>query len=100
MAMMRQDWLTTGEIGDIFAEEIAAAGGSVSETFAEGTCLFARSVLPGTRDVRAGDSVQGGVALRAAEEDIWVHPYIFRQVCRNGAIRAHAIQTRHLACAE
>jgi hypothetical protein len=40
--------------------------------------------------------LQGGVALRASEQDVWVHPYVFRLVCRNGAIMAHAVQTRHI----
>src|SRR5262249_5901033 len=48
-------------------------------------------------EVRPGDRVQGGVAIKACEGQVWVHPYVFRQVCRNGAIAAHAVQTRHLA---
>jgi len=99
-AMSLQGWLTTGEIREIFTEEIEAAAGSVSETYDDGTLLFVRSILPGTREVRPGDRVQGGVALRATEREIWVHPYVFRQVCSNGAIRAHAIQTRHIVQAD
>jgi hypothetical protein len=34
--------------------------------------------------------------VRATSEDIWAHPYVFRQVCKNGAIRAHAIETRRI----
>src|SRR5262249_45146819 len=26
----------------------------------------------------------------------WIHPYVFRQVCSNGAIIAHAVQTRRI----
>jgi hypothetical protein len=48
------------------------------------------------REVSKGDRLQGGVALRACDQEILVHPYVFRQVCTNGAIRAHAIETRHL----
>jgi hypothetical protein len=40
--------------------------------------------------------MQGGVALRGTEEEIRVHPYLFRQVCRNGAIVVQAIQTRQI----
>src|SRR5262249_37537066 len=58
-----------------------------------GTRLFLRAVLPEEREVRAGDRLQGGVALRATPEEISVHPYVFRQVCSNGAIRAHALQS-------
>jgi hypothetical protein len=94
--MTFQDWLSTREIRDIFAEEITAVGGRVAETIDAEPLLFARSVFPGEREIQRGDRVQGGVALRATEQEISVHPYVFRQVCSNGAIRAHAIQTRHL----
>src|SRR6266581_1184536 len=88
--------LTTAQIQAVFAEEIRDAGGTVSDTFDDGARLFTRSILPRGREVRPKDRVQGGVALKATEQEIWVHPYIFRLVCRNGAIMAHAIQTRHI----
>jgi hypothetical protein len=40
--------------------------------------------------------MKSGVAIKAAECEICVHPYLFRTVCRNGAIMAHAIQTRRI----
>src|SRR5262249_18469151 len=79
-----------------FAEEITAVGGRVSDTFDDGARLFTRSILPQVREVRAGDRVQGGVALRAGERAVCVHPYVFRQVCRNGAIMAQAIPPRRI----
>jgi hypothetical protein len=88
------DWLTTQEIGEVFAEEIAMAGGHVSDRFDDGTRLFLRAVLTDEQDVRSGDRLRGGVAVRATQEEISVHPYVFRQVCSNGAIRAHATQSR------
>jgi len=98
--MALQGWLTTREVLDLFAEEMTAVGGNVTETYDDGTMLFTRSILPGTREVSAGDRVQGGVALRANDREIWVHPYVFRQVCKNGAIRAQAIQTRSIERAD
>jgi hypothetical protein len=92
-----EQFLTTAALKALFAEEITAAGGTVSDTFDDGTRLFTRSILPLVREVRPADRVQGGVALRAGEREVWVHPYVFRQVCRNGAIMAHALQTHHLA---
>jgi hypothetical protein len=92
--------LTTAELKSLFAEEVAAAGGEVSDAFDDGSRLFARSVLPRTREVRKADKVQAGVALRAVEEGVSVHPYVFRLVCSNGAIIAHAAQTRHVRCEE
>jgi hypothetical protein len=94
--MAGNDPLTTGEIRTIFAEEIAAARGTVSDTFDDGARLFTRSTLPWLREVRPQDRVQGGVALKATGQEVWVHPYIFRLVCKNGAIMARATQTRHI----
>jgi len=88
--------LTSRDILSIFTDQITAAGGSVSDTFHHGGRLFARSVLPHVREVQPRDKVQGGAALRATEEDVWVHPYVFRQVCRNGAIMAHALESEHI----
>ncbi len=85
--------LTTAAIGAVFTEEIAALGGTVTEIFDDGARLFARSVLPRTREVVPGDRVQDGIALRATDREVWVHPYVFRQVCSNGAIMAHAGQS-------
>jgi hypothetical protein len=95
--MSFDDPLTTSHVHTLFADEVQAAGGTVTDTFDDGLRLFARSVLPAAAEVRPGDRVQGGVAIRACEGQVWVHPYVFRQVCRNGAIVAHAVQTRHLA---
>jgi hypothetical protein len=88
--------LSTSEIATIFAEEISAQGGRVTDTFDDGARLFLRAVLPAEQEIQRRDHVQGGVALRATEEDVWVHPYVFRQICTNGAIIARATQTRHI----
>ena len=98
--MTFHDWLTAREIGTIFAEEIDAVGGRVTETIDANPLIFLRLVLPEAREVGKGDLVQGGVALRATDQEILVHPYVFRQVCTNGAIRAHAIQTRQIIRAD
>jgi hypothetical protein len=84
------------DISALFAKEVSAAGGAVTESLLLGTRLFLRATLPPLREVRLGDKLQAGVALRATENEAWIHPYVFRQVCRNGAIVAHALQSRHL----
>jgi hypothetical protein len=94
--MAFQDGMTTSEIATIFADEIASLGGSVSDTFDDGSRLFIRAVLPAELEVEPGDRVQGGVAIRATHDEVWIHPYVFRQVCQNGAIIAHAVQTHHI----
>jgi hypothetical protein len=87
-------WLTTREIKEIFADEIEAAHGKMSEVFDDGARIFLRAVLAPEKEVQRKDHVQGGVAVRATSEDICIHPYVLRQVCSNGAIRAHAIEAR------
>jgi hypothetical protein len=88
--------LSTMDIRAIFAEEITDAGGFISDTFDDGDRLFARSILPWVAEVRPKDQMKGGVALKSAECEVCIHPYLFRTVCQNGAIRAHAIETRRL----
>jgi hypothetical protein len=94
--MTTPGWPATAEINEIFTEEIEAVGGKVTDIFDDGARTFLRAILEGEREVQPGDRVQGGVALRGTSEDISVHPYVFRQVCKNGAIRAHAIESREV----
>jgi hypothetical protein len=88
--------LSTAEMLAVFTDEIAARGGEVRDTFHDGSRLFTRSVLPRDCEVGPKDRVQGGVALKSDGREAWLHPYVFRLVCRNGAIMAHAVQTCHL----
>jgi hypothetical protein len=88
--------LTTGAILDEFTDAVAARGGTVSGVFNDGTRLFARSVLPAVDTVRRTDAFQGGVAVRATENDVWLYPFLFRQVCTNGAVIAQTIDARHI----
>jgi hypothetical protein len=90
--------LTTGRILDIFTEEVENRHGRVTETFHDGRRLFVRSLLPHVADVRPNDNMQGGLALRAIEDELSLHPYLFRQVCRNGAIMAQTIESLDVEC--
>ena len=87
---------TTRQIRDTFAEAIASLGGEVPDVYDDGHRLFARAVLRADAEVRPGDRIRGGVAVRADGVDIQVHPYTFRKVCSNGAIAAHALETRRI----
>jgi hypothetical protein len=91
--MVRQDPISTAEIRSLFTKEIENMGGTVRDAYDDGTRLFLRSILPTMREVRRDDRMQSGVALRMDSEQICVHPYLFRLVCKNGAIWAHALQT-------
>jgi hypothetical protein len=98
--MYDNDSVDLDQISSIFNEEITAAGGTVHERFEDDSRLFIRSILPSTTEVQRGDKMKGGVALRAVDDEVWVHPYTYRLVCTNGAIHAHAVQTRHLVLSD
>jgi hypothetical protein len=86
----------TGTIVEAFIEEIESLGGTVPDVYDDGQRLCARAVLPPSTDVRPGDMVRAGVAVRVMGTEIAVHPYTFRKVCSNGAIATHALETRRL----
>ena len=88
--------LTTATILKVFNEEVEGRGGRLINTFDDGRRLFVRSLLPHIGDVRPNDRMQGGLALRATDREVWLHPYLFREVCRNGAITAHSLESLHL----
>src|SRR5262245_9023520 len=89
--MRFESTLSTKDVLEAFTEAITDRGGRVADTFDDGRRLFARSVLPGLREVRQGDKVQGGVAVKATDEAICLYPYVFRLVCTNGAILAETV---------
>jgi hypothetical protein len=88
---MRSSILSTEQVLDVFTQEVALLGGQVSDKFIDGGWLFARSVLPEVKEVRPRDRLQGGVAIKATDEQICIYPYIFRLVCSNGAITAQSV---------
>ena len=83
--------LTTAEITTVFTEGLQKHRGRVTEVFDDGRRLFMRSLLPHRDEVLPKDQMHGGLALSANEEEICLHPYLFRQVCRNGAIIAQSV---------
>jgi hypothetical protein len=82
------------EILDAFEHEVRELGGTVRDVYAEGDLLFARAILPDEMEVRPGDRVHGGVAVRSHDTEILVHPYTYRVVCTNGAINVSALGSR------
>jgi hypothetical protein len=88
--------LSIQTIKTIFTEEITDHQGTLQDVFEDGSRLFARSILPRLADIKTGDRVQGGVAIRATDEEIAVHPYVYRLICKNGMIRGQTIETRRL----
>jgi len=97
----RSDHLpTTREIREVFAEEVEALGGTVANVYDNGALLIARAVLSAHADIRPGDGMRAGVALRALGPEALVYPYTIRLVCSNGAIAAHALEGRRVARVE
>jgi len=79
---------------DAFTEQITSLGGVITDVFDDGHVLLVRSVLDAHDEVRPGDRIRAGVAMRVVDGDIAVHPYTFRLVCTNGAIVAHSLESR------
>ena len=94
------EFTTMAAIKELFVEETEAAGGLVTHTFETEACFMARATLPQVRHVAPGDEVQGGVALLAEHDRVWVHPYVFRKICKNGAIMTHFVQSKQIAYSE
>jgi hypothetical protein len=94
--MRYNDRLTTDIIQAIFTDEMSQIRGTLKDVFNDGKRLFARSTLPRNRKVAPRDWMQAGVALKATDEEICIHPFIFRHVCTNGAIMTHTLQTRQI----
>jgi hypothetical protein len=84
------------EILDVFRDEISTLGGQVTDTVEDGQRCFARAVLVPEAQVRPNDAVAAGVALRAVDSEILIHPYTFRKVCSNGAIAARVTGTARI----
>src|SRR3954452_6040747 len=98
--MAHENWPTHVALLDAFREEITVLEGQVTDAFDDGVRLYARATLPKLRDLMPGDRFQPGVALRAVDGEIRVHPYTFRQVCSNGAIHAQVVQTMAISAEE
>jgi hypothetical protein len=93
---MSQSVLGVPDVAELFATEVERVGGRITDMFADATRLFARSVLKMRTEVRYGDVVEGGVAVRVAGQEVWVRPYLFRLACGNGAIMATSDEAEHL----
>jgi hypothetical protein len=90
------DVMSAGSVRDLFREEIASLGGKISDEVTDGNRLFARAILLGEAFVAPGDGVNAGVALRYRAEEVEIRPYVFRRVCRNGAIHAQSARGREI----
>jgi hypothetical protein len=95
--MLFKEGLTTARVLAVFAEEVRARRGEVTQTFDDGKRLFSRAVLRHLAEVGPGDQVSGGVAIKATGDGVWLYPYTFRRICSNGAIAARTLEERPIA---
>jgi hypothetical protein len=86
----------TQDIHATVVDELALMRGTVSDRFDDGRRLFLRAILPLSGEVRPKDIVEGGIAVRTVGHEIEVCPYLFRQVCRNGAVMPQVVETRRI----
>lgn len=86
----------TSDIRTAYVEEIELLGGRVTHSYDDGKHLLARAELPANVEIRPGDRVRGGVAVRVGGSGIEVYPYTFRLICSNGAIAAEALEGKRL----
>jgi hypothetical protein len=84
------------DIQSVVEEEVAGAGGTILDRVGDDRRLFLRAVLPSIREIRPSDRVQAGIAVMALGPEVRVHPFTYREVCRNGAIMAQVIDTRRI----
>lgn len=80
--------LRLDDIERIVREEVSAQGAHVHEFLRDADRLYARTINAPVGEVAHEDCVQAGVAVRVISHEVSVRPYIFRQVCINGAISA------------
>ncbi len=88
---------TNAELQALFLDATRACGEATVDVMDTGQHLFARAYYERSSEVRPGDKVRAGVAMRTLGDDVLVHPLVLREICINGAVRAHAVSTRCIA---
>jgi hypothetical protein len=94
--MTQERHLPIAHIRATFSAAVESIGGTISDFYEDDTRLFLRSVMPKLREVGVDDRVQAGIALRVANQEVDIDPYIFRLVCTNGAILAQVLSTHQI----
>lgn len=74
---------------EAFAGAIESAHGVMKNRTVNPRGAYCRALLPMKEEVRPRDVLHQGAALRMHPRQIEVVPFVFRQVCSNGAIWSH-----------
>ena len=72
-------------------EEVDLAGGQIADCHDDGRRLFLRATVPIAEEVRPGDIIQEGIAVAAGNAEVKIRHFVYRQVCRNGAVIPQSI---------
>lgn len=84
--------LDLDQIWSAFALKLAEVGGELGRSTTHSGRLYAYGNLLQFAEVAPDDVHEGGVALRASADEIWIHPYIVRKTRVNGAIVAQLLE--------
>jgi hypothetical protein len=75
---------------EAFSGAIESAHGEIKNRIVKPRGAYCRAVLPLREEVQHRDVLQHGAALRMHATMLEVVPFVFREVCSNGAIWAHS----------
>jgi hypothetical protein len=74
---------------EAFSGAIESAHGEMKNRIVKPRGAYCRAVLPLKEEVKRRDMLHHGAALRMHPRQLEVVPFVFRQVCSNGAIWSH-----------
>lgn len=84
--------VTLDEIASTFSFEVDSVGGELERTVTEEGQLYIFAHLPHIDEAAPHDFIGGGLAMRASQTAIGIHPYLVRQACINGFVMARVLQ--------
>jgi len=94
------DVISLTEVQTSFTGFAEAKGASVDVAYADEALILSRCVLPMEFEIRPGDVLKGGVAIRGTVEQVEVRPYLLRLVCTNGAIMMRSSAGSYVATSD
>lgn len=84
--------VTLNELATAFAVEVVEVGGALQRSLSEEGRLYAFAHLPHMDEAAPHDFIGGGIAMRASNSAVGIHPYVVRQACINGFVMSRALE--------
>lgn len=78
---------------DVFDKTMRDKQGKIVDSAESRGIVYARATSPRAREIRDRDTFFGGVAFRASDTGVSIHPYAFRVVCSNGLVMGKSRMT-------